>query len=432
MEPPSLLIKSGRVIDPTDGSDSIADILIQNGKIVQKKSFIPVEKSMAVINASGLVVAPGFIDIHTHLREPGFEHKETIASGTSSAIAGGFTSIACMANTNPVNDSVEITKLILQKSKEAGLAKVLPIASVTLGMKGQKLSSMDSLKEAGVVAFSEDGKSVKDSSVMARALGRSRVLDIPIIAHCEDQELSPGGVMNEGPVAKKLGLKGIPNEAENVMVRRDIRLARENGGRLHVAHISTAEAVGLVRRAKRDGIDVTCETTPHHFTLTDETVSRNNPDYKMSPPLRSHSDVEAILEGLADGAIDAIATDHAPHSPEEKSASFENAPLGIVGLETALPLVLNLVRSKVLNLPRAVALLTNLPAKILNLPQGRLQIGAEADITIFDPNREWVVDPANFKSKGRNTPFTGRVMKGKVVYTIVGGKILFKGETNDS
>ncbi len=423
--PSSLIVKNGRIIDPDSGFDQIADVFIKNGRIIEMGSNIHVESPIETINASGMIVAPGFIDIHTHLREPGFEHKETIASGTASAIAGGFTSIACMANTNPINDSVATTRLILQKAKESGKANVFPIASVTLGLKGQKLSPLDALKKTGAVAFSDDGNPVWDESLMALALEGAKSLDVPVISHCEVRELAPQGVMNEGPFSKKLGLKGIPNESEDRIVERDIRLAGKTGAHIHIAHISTAGAVNKVRKAKKNGIKVTCEVTPHHFTLTDESVSRVDTNTKMSPPPRSRKDVEAVLEGLADGTIDAIATDHAPHSPEEKSAGFEKAPFGIVGLETALPLVLNLVRDKVIDLQRAIALLTLLPAKILRLNKGKVFPGADADITIFDPIKEWTVNPDSFKSKGRNTPFDGWEVKGKVCYTIINGNSAF-------
>lgn len=425
-----LLIKNGRVLDPASGFDQVADILIKDGRIVEIRDGIeiPAELQTENIDARGLIVVPGFIDIHTHLREPGFEHKETIATGAGSAIAGGFTSIACMANTKPVNDSVEITGLILRKARDAGLARVYPIAAITIGLQGKILSPMDALKDSGAVAFSDDGSPVSDDSIMERALEAGKRLGVPIISHCETRELARGGVMNEGPVSRRLGLKGIPNESEDRMAERDIRLAGKTGGHAHIAHVSTAGTVRLVRDAKKAGIKVTCEAAPHHFILSDEDVSRDNPNTKMNPPLRSRVDVEAVLEGLADGTIDAIATDHAPHSQEEKGRGFEEAPFGIAGLETALPLTLSLVRDKVISLNRAINLMAFLPAKIIGLDKGRLHAGDEADVTVFDPEREWTVDSASFKSKGKNTPFLGWKVKGKACFTIAGGKIVYRQE----
>ncbi|MBI5184700.1 MAG: dihydroorotase [Nitrospinae bacterium] len=424
-----LLIKNGRILDPASGFDQTSDILIKDGRIVEIRDGIeiPTELQSESIDARGLIVVPGFIDIHTHLREPGFEHKETIATGAEAAAAGGFTSIACMANTRPVNDSTEITGLILRKAREAGLlARVYPIAAITIGLQGKTLSPMKALKDAGAVAFSDDGSPVSDDSIMELALEAGKRLGVPIISHCETRELAHGGVMNEGPFSRRLGLKGIPNESEDRMAERDIRLAGKTGGHVHIAHVSTAGTVQLVRDAKRAGIKVTCEAAPHHFTLSDEDVSRDNPNTKMNPPLRSWRDVDAVLEGLADGTIDAIATDHAPHSQEEKARGFEEAPFGIVGLETALPLVLSLVRDKVISLNRAISLMAFLPAKIMGLDKGRLRVGDEADLAVFDPEREWTVDPASFKSKGKNTPFVGWKVKGKVCFTIAGGKIVYR------
>ena len=424
---PSLLIKNGRIVDPASGLDKTSDLWVRDGKIAAIGPSLSAEKPDMAIDASGLIVSPGFIDIHVHLREPGFEHKETIATGCAAALAGGFISIACMANTKPVNDSPDITRFILEKARETNGARVFPIAAVTLGLKGKTLSPMAALKEAGTVAFSDDGMAVMDEDLLRRALEEAKRLGVPIISHCEMKELHPGGVMHEGAVSQRLGLKGIPRESEDRMVERDIRLARETGSHLHIAHISTGGAVELVRKAKREGLRVTCEAAPHHFTLTEEAVEERKADAKMSPPLRSQSDMEAVREGLADGTIDAIATDHAPHTAEEKAAGLEMAPFGIVGLETALPLVMNLARDKTIDLSRAVALLSTGPAAILGLTGGRLLKGAEADITLFDPEEEWIVDPATFQSKGRNTPFVGWKMRGRPRFVLVGGKILLDG-----
>lgn len=421
----SLLIKNGRIVDPASGLDEKADLWVRDGKIAALSPSLSAGDPDNVIDASGLLVTPGFIDIHVHLREPGFEHKETIATGCAAAVAGGFTSLACMANTKPVNDSPEITRFILKKAREATGTRVYPIAALTQGLKGKTLSPMAALKEAGAAAFSDDGMAVTDEELMRRALEEAKRLGVPVISHCEMKGLHPGGVMHEGEISRRLGLKGIPRESEDRMVERDIRLARETGAHLHIAHISTAGAVDLVRKAKEEGLRVTGEVAPHHFTLTEEAMEGGKADAKMSPPLRSRSDVEAVREGLADGTIDVVATDHAPHAAEEKAAGVEQAPFGIVGLETALPLVMNLVRDKVIDLPRAVALLTAGPAGVLGLPAGRICLGAEADITIFDPEEEWTVDPAAFKSKGRNTPFSGWKMKGRVRFVLVGGNILY-------
>ena len=420
-----IVVKGGRVIDPAQGLDKVLDVLIENGKIAKVGTGLKSEGA-EVIDASGKLVTPGLIDIHVHLRDPGLEYKEDIVTGTRSAAAGGFTSVACMPNTNPANDSKAITLYILRKAKEEGFANVFPVGSITKGLKGESLSEMGELREAGCLAVSDDGRPVMNGELMRRALEYARPFGLTVISHAEDLTLVGEGVMNDGFVATELGLKGIPWVAEDAATARDVMLAEFTGARLHVAHVSTRGSVEIVRQAKKRGVKVTCEATPHHFTLTDDAVRGYNTNAKMNPPLRSAEDVAAIRAGLADGTIDAIATDHAPHHIDEKNVEFNIAMNGIVGLETALPLTLKLVEEKVLSLGDAVARLTLGPARALGIPRGTLEEGADADVTIIDPDLEWTVEPQKLQSKSKNTPFGGWKMKGAAVHTIVGGKVVWK------
>jgi dihydroorotase len=420
----NILIKNGRVIDPAQGLDEVTDLLIKDGKVAQVGKNLKGEGE--VIDASGLLVTPGLIDLHVHLRDPGQEYKEDIVSGTRAAAAGGFTAVACMPNTNPVNDSKAITLYIRRKAAEEGSVRVYPVGSITKGLKGESLSEMGELKDAGCVAVSDDGKPVTSGELMRRAMEYSRPFGLPVIAHSEDLSLVGEGVMNDGFVATELGLKGIPWVAEDAMIARDVMLAEFTGAHLHVAHVSTRGAVEIIRQAKKKGVNVTCEATPHHFTLTEDAVRGYDTNAKMNPPLRSAEDVAGIRAGLADGTIDAIATDHAPHHLDEKNVEFNIALNGIVGLETALPLTLRLVQENVLPLTAAIARLTSGPAKALNLPGGTLAAGAPADVTVIDPALEWTVDAQKLNSKSKNTPFDGWKMKGAAVVTIVGGKVVWR------
>jgi dihydroorotase len=411
------------VIDPANKVDGKLDILLSDGKIARlgKPGSIPAEGAQ-VVEASGKLVLPGLIDMHVHLREPGFEYKETIKTGAAAAKAGGFTSVCSMPNTNPVNDNRSVTEFILSEAHDA-LARVFPIGAITKGSKGEELAEMAELHSAGCVAVSDDGKPVMNAAIMRRAMEYSKIFDIPVISHCEDCTLSDKGVMNEGFVSTELGLHGIPAAAEEVMVARDIALAELTGCRLHIAHVSTTRSVRMVREAKARGVKITAETCPHYFTLTDEAVRGYNTMVKMNPPLRTAEDVAAIKQGLKDGTLDVIATDHAPHAMDEKSVEFDYAPFGIVGLETAVGLVFKLVHEGVLSLTEAVRKLSFNPASILKINKGTLSAGADADITIIDPDVEWTVDSSQFKSKSRNTPFEGWKLKGRAVQTIVGGRL---------
>jgi len=409
-----MLIKGGRVIDPGN-LDGITDILIADGKIVEVR----------IIDASDKIVTPGLIDMHVHLREPGHEYKETIETGCLSAAFGGFTAICCMPNTNPVNDCRQVTEYILQKAQAADTVRVYPVAAISKGSKGDGLCEYGELKEAGAIAVSDDGNPVKNSQLMRRALEYSKGFDLPVISHCEDLDLAAGGAMNEGGVATRLGLAGIPNVAESIMVLRDIALCELTGVPVHIAHVSTRESVRAIKDAKKRGIPVTAETAPHYFTLTDESVKKYNTNAKMYPPLRSGQDREAICRGIGDGTIDVIATDHAPHSPIEKQVEFDRAANGIIGLETSVSLALKMVENGVISMTVLVEKMSTNPARILGLENGLL-IGRPADITIIDPERSYRVNADNFKSLSRNTPFDGWDMKGKAVLTMVGGKIVYQ------
>ncbi len=420
-----LVIKSGRVMDPANGVDTETDISIEDGRISSVAPDIDT-KGAEVLDAKGLVVAPGFIDMHVHLREPGFEHKETIETGTAAAAAGGFTGVACMPNTNPVNDSAAVTELILHQAREKGHVRVYPIGAITKGQAGNEIAEIGELVHAGAVAISDDGHPVSDPRVMRRALEYSTHFDIPLIEHCETPELHPGGVMHEGYWSTVLGLRGIPAASEEISVRRNISLAEMTGAKLHIAHLSTQGSLEAVRDAKRRGLRVTCEATPHHLLLTDEAVKDYDTHTKMAPPLRSEEDRQALIDGLADGTIDAIATDHAPHHSDEKMVEFDHAPFGIVGLETAVPLCLDrLVGQKLISLARLIELLSTQPARLLGLSKGTLTVGADADITVLDLEGSSTVEPGKFRSKSRNTPFKGWELKGRAVKTIVGGKVVW-------
>jgi dihydroorotase len=419
----NILIRNGHVIDPGNKVDEKLDVLVSDGKIAKlgKPGSLP-GNGAQVVDAANKLVVPGLIDMHVHLREPGFEYKETIATGTASAKAGGFTSVCCMPNTNPVNDNRSVTEFILSQAKDSA-ARVFPIGAITKGSKGGELAEMGELHEAGCIAVSDDGKPVMNASIMRRALEYSKIFDMLVISHCEDVTLAANGVMNEGVVSTELGLRGIPRAAEDVMTARDISLAELTGARLHIAHVSTAGAVRMIRDAKSRGVNVTVETCPHYFSLTEEAVRGYNTLAKMNPPLRTADDVAAIKQGLKDGTIDVIATDHAPHAADEKSGEFDYAAFGIVGLETALGLALKLVDEGILTLSEAIAKLSIKPATVLKLNKGTLSPGSDADITIIDPSEEWVVDSSRFKSKSKNTPFDGWKLKGKAVQTIVGGQL---------
>jgi dihydroorotase len=427
----NLLIRNGRLIDPAHRRDEVTDILVENGKIGRigksLKSDGPKSETQ-IIDGTDQWVVPGFVDLHVHLREPGFEYKETIKTGTEAAAAGGFTSVCCMPNTNPVNDNQAVTRMIRERARQEGVVHVYPIGAITKGSMGEELSEIGDLVEAGCIAITDDGKPVMNSEVMRRAMEYALAFDLTVIDHCEDEHLMEGGVMNEGVVSMELGLKGIPAAAEEVMVARNLILAELTGARLHLAHISTAGSVRWIREAKRRGVRVSAETCPHYFILTEEAVRGYNTEAKMNPPLRTPQDRDAVRQGLKDGTLDVIATDHAPHAEDEKNREFDLAPFGIVGLETALPLTLTLVEEGVLSVEEAVAKLTVLPARVMRLNKGHLGIGADADLCLIDPEATWTVDPRRLRSKGKNTPFGGWKMKGLVSMTIVDGRVVYSTE----
>lgn len=425
----AMLIRNGTVLDP-GRIHGPADVLIENGTIHTVAANLSQNgkdvDAYTILDAKGLLVVPGFVDLHVHLREPGYEYKETIATGTFAAVAGGFTSVCCMPNTNPVNDNQSVTDFILSKAALAKKAHVFPIGAITKGSEGKELAEIGELFEAGCVAISDDGRPVMNSLVMRRAMEYARAFGMPIVDHCEDLHLAAGGCMNEGVVSTELGIPGIPGAAEDVMVARNLALAELTGARLHLAHLSTAGAVRLTREAKARGISVTAEVCPHHFSLTEEAARTYNSNAKMNPPLRTAEDIDALKQGLADGTIDAIATDHAPHAVQEKQLEFDAAPFGIVGFETALPLTLALVEEGVLSLESAIAKLTCEPARAFGLKKGTLAPGADADLVLIDPHFPWTVDPNQFHSKSRNTPFAGWNVRGKVVTTVVGGTVVYE------
>lgn len=425
----SLVLKNGRVVDPESGRDETADVWVDSGKIAGIGKGLAPEGARGV-DVGGKVVAPGFIDVHTHLREPGREDEETIETGTRAAVRGGFTTVACMPNTEPALDTESSIQWLIERAKVSGFCRVLPVGTITRGRRGKELSEIGSLVEAGAVAISDDGSSVEDSDLMRRGLEYARMLGIPVMAHCEDASLSAGGVMNEGTVSTLLGLKGSPRQAETIRVAREIMLAELTGGLLHVQHVSTAPSVALIAEAKARGLALTAEATPHHLVLTEEAVRTYDAEAKVNPPLRTEEDRALLREGLQSGVIDAIATDHAPHSREEKEVEFDEAAFGMVGLETAVGLVLTeLVAPGVIRLADAVRLLSLGPARVLNLDAGRLEVGQRADITILDLEEAWTVDPSTFESNSRNTPFTGRKLRGRAFATVVAGQfVMWKGE----
>jgi dihydroorotase len=425
-----LLLKGGRVVDPSQGIDRALDVLLVDGKVEKLAARVPA-RGAEVIDADGLVVCPGFIDIHTHLREPGREDKETIASGTRAAAAGGFTAVCAMPNTHPVNDTAGITRAIVEKARAEGAVRVYPIGAITRGQKGEELAEFGDLQEAGCVAFSDDGRPVASARMMRRALEYAQTFGLVLIDHCEEPTLAEKACMNEGPVATLLGLRGVPAAGEAIMVERDVLLAELTGGRVHIAHLSAAASVDAVRRGKARGVKVTAEVTPHHLFLTDAAVRETSYDTntKMNPPLRSESDRVAVLAGLRDGTIDCIATDHAPHTVDDKQVEYDQAAFGIVGLETAVPLCLDrLVGAGLVELQQLVAQLSTHPARVLGLPGGTLAPGSPADVTLLDLAKRRTVDATRFESRSRNTPFGGWTLRGWPALTIVGGRVVWKDE----
>jgi dihydroorotase len=428
-----LVLKGGRVVDPANGRDGLFDIVIVSGRIARVGRDLPIDADATVVNVpSGLVVCPGLIDMHVHLREPGQEHKETVATGTAAAVAGGFTAVACMPNTSPVNDSAGVTEYILKKAAEANLARVYPIGAVSRGQAGEQLADIGELRQAGCVAITDDGRPVATAMLMRRALEYARMFDMPIIEHCEEQTLKGDGVAHEGFHASSLGLRGIPGAAESVMALRDISLAELTGGVVHIAHMSARQTLDAVRWGKGRGVRVTCEVTPHHFVLTDEMLAAPVPydtNVKMNPPLRETADRDAMLAGLRDGSVDVIATDHAPHHYDEKRVEFDHAPFGITGLETAVSLCFDrLVHTEVVSLARLIELLSVNPARILQVPGGSLSEGAPADISILAPDLSITVSVERMRSKSKNTPFNGWTLRGGVAATIVGGRVVYTNE----
>jgi dihydroorotase len=425
-----LLLKNGRVVDPASGRDGTFDVLIEGGTIARVDRNLPADGAEVFEVAAGWVVAPGLIDVHVHLREPGHEHKETVATGVASAVAGGFTAVACMPNTEPVNDHAGITQFILKKAAEAGLARVYPIGAVSLGSRGEQLAELGEQKSAGCIAFSDDGRPVATAILMRRALEYAGMLGLPIIDHCEDPSLKADGVAHEGYHASALGLRGIPGVAESLMVERDVSLAELTGGHVHIAHMSARQSLRAVQGGKARGVKVTCEVAPHHFTLTDEALEgppKYDTNLKMNPPLREAADRDAMLEGIADGTVDIIATDHAPHHADEKMLEFDRAPFGIVGLETAVPIVCDrLLHAGRVSMVRLIELLSTNPARVFKLPGGSLAPGAPADVTVLAPDLPVTVQASSLRSKSKNTPFDGWRLRGSVAATFVGGRLAFR------
>lgn len=422
-----LLIKHGRVVDPVSGTVSIQDLYIENGKVVQLEKDIRQEADQ-VIDADGLVVCPGLVDMHVHLRDPGLTYKEDIFTGTAAAAHGGVTSVACMANTDPVVATPEQVRYVKDKAAQANGVHVYPIAAVSMGMRGEEPSDADALKKAGAIALSDDGCNVDNANLMRDVMIHAKRLEMPVLCHCEDTTMVEGRAVNEGSVSRQLWLEGRPAIAEEIMVMRDAMLAEETGAHVHICHVSTAKSVDIIRRMKKRGVAITCETCPQYFTLTEDEILTQGSMARVNPPLRTAKDIKGIIAGLKDGTIDAIATDHAPHSAEEKSRPLTRAPSGMVGLETSLAITLTeLYHTGKMKLPDIIKRMTYTPASILRLSsKGRLSLGSDADITIFDPEEVWTIDPEQFASKARNTPFAGREVKGKVKYTIVGGNVIYQ------
>lgn len=425
----TIWIRGGKIVDPARGVVQTGDIVVERGritKILPSGRFKEKGPKLKTINVSGKLIVPGLIDMHTHLREPGHEYKETIASGGKAGVAGGFVSLACMPNTEPVNDSSSVTEFILRQARKANLVKVYPIAAITKGQQGDTLTEFGDLRQAGIFGVSDDGFPVSNSELMRRAVEYARYHNLVVISHCEDINLSAGGVMHEGVVSTQIGLRGIPAASEEIMVQREISLAKLTGCPIHIAHVSTAGSVELIRRAKDEGVPITAETAPHYFSLDHRAVIGYNTNAKMNPPLRTPEDVQAIKRGLAENVLDVVATDHAPQSPLEKDLEFDKAAFGIVGLETALPLTLALVEEGVLSLPEAIKKLSYNPATILGVNGGGLKEGAAADLAIIDPEHEYVLKKEDIQSKSKNSPFIGQPMKGRNLLTMIGGRIVWK------
>lgn len=423
----AILLTAGRVIDPSGGIDRTADVLIEDGRIAAIDAGLSAPRGAEQIDARGLIVAPGLVDMHVHLREPGLEHEETIDSGSRAAVAGGFTTVCAMPNTEPCTDNEGAVAYVIRRGEEAGMANVLPIGAQTVGRKGEQMAEMGQMVRAGAVAFSDDGTEVADSNVLRRCMAYGKMFGKPLIAHAEDPSLARGGTMHAGAVSARLGLSGIPSAAEEIMVSRDIILARMTGCALHVAHVSTAGSVELIRAAKAQGVRVTAEVTPHHLALTDEALATFDPNFKMNPPLRTAEDVAALKQGLVDGTIDCIASDHAPHEREEKEVELPFAPFGVIGLESSLAIsIRELVEAGLLSWPELIARMSSNPARILGIDRGTLAVGAAADVTVIDPALGWTIDVHAFKSKSRNCPFHGQAVTGKAVATIVGGAVKYR------
>ena len=423
----AILIQGGRVVDPASGMDRVADLLVQERRITKIGDAVKAPDGAEILDAAGLIVAPGLVDMHVHLREPGSEHEETIASGSRAAVSGGFTTVCAMPNTDPCVDNEGAVAFVVRCGHQADQANVLPIGAITVGRKGQQMAEMGQMVRAGAVAFSDDGDSIADSGLLCQCMSYGKMFGKPFISHAEDQSLSGNGVMHAGAISAKLGLPGIPSAAEEVIVARDIRLADLSGAKLHIAHVSTAGSVEIIRQARASGSQVTAEVTPHHLALTDECVASFDSNFKMKPPLRTADDVQALKEGLKDGTIDCVASDHAPHEQEEKDVEFAFAPFGVIGLESTLAvLIRELIDGQVLTWPQLVAKLTINPATVLGIDRGTLSAGAVADITVIDPALQWTIDPARFESKSRNCPFAGWQVRGKAVVTIVAGQVKYR------
>lgn len=424
----TILIKNGRLINPSENLDKVMDIFVEDGIIKEKAESIE-KQADTVIDAAGCYVMPGLIDLHVHFRDPGLTYKEDIETGSKAAAKGGFTTVCCMPNTKPVVDNVETVKYIIEKGEKTGLTNVLPVGAVTKNMAGVEITDVEELKKAGICAISEDGKSVMNSGVYRKAMKNAAKANVPVLAHCEDINLVEGGVINLGDRSSELGVKGISNAVEDVIAMRDIMLAKETGATLHLCHCSTKDSVEMVKRAKEEGIKVTAEVCPHHFSMCSDDITSNDGNFKMNPPLRAREDMEALIKGLQDDIMDVISTDHAPHSAEEKAKDLEHAPFGIVGLETSVALtVTNLVKKGYLTPMQMAAKMSYNPAKVLGIPKGTLDEGKIADITIIDPNKEYTIDVNTFESKGKNTPFDGYKVSGEVEYTILNGKVVYSNK----